>query len=116
MGINPKHFRLYVVRPTLHNIDLWSVAAEELLMFTAAHESHMGEFLQQENGPAIGVFQVEPATHNWIWQDFLLRTSATGVLRDKLKWVSPAWPFPRPVELYWNLALGVVDARLKYLS
>jgi hypothetical protein len=49
MGIDPKHFRLYVVRPTLHNIDLWSVAAEELLTLTAAHESHMGEFLKQEN-------------------------------------------------------------------
>ncbi|GAA4649029.1 hypothetical protein GCM10023116_13030 [Kistimonas scapharcae] len=63
MGINARHFRQYVVRPTLQEMGMWSEAAENLMMGIAATESHLGEFLKQHNdGPAVGVFQVEPAT------------------------------------------------------
>ena len=63
MGINPGHFRYYVVRPTLQAMKMWSQSAENLMMGIAAAESNLGEFLRQHgNGPAVGVFQIEPTT------------------------------------------------------
>ena len=39
MGLNPQQFRSLVIRPTLRRLDLWSEAAEELLLGTAIQES-----------------------------------------------------------------------------
>ena len=36
--------------------------AVELLMLIAAQESHLGTYLHQINGPAKGIFQIEPRT------------------------------------------------------
>lgn len=48
------------------------MAAENLLMGTCAQESRMGTFLvQQGNGPAKGIFQMEPATERDIFDNFL---------------------------------------------
>ena len=63
MGINAGHFRCYVVRPTLEAMGMWSPSAENLMMGIAAAESNLGEFLRQhDDGPAVGVFQIEPKT------------------------------------------------------
>lgn len=40
----------------------YSVEATELLMMIAAHESHLGHYLKQKQGPALGLFQIEPDT------------------------------------------------------
>jgi hypothetical protein len=37
-------------------------SAIELLMLTAAQESHLGRYIEQVHGPADGVFQMEPRT------------------------------------------------------
>ena len=44
MGINIKHLREYVIRPTLYKLDLWSKSAENLLIGTIAQESQGGYF------------------------------------------------------------------------
>lgn len=41
--------------------------ANFLSLCTAAIESHCGEYIKQLNGPALGVWQMEPATHSDIW-------------------------------------------------
>jgi hypothetical protein len=46
-------------------------AAEELLLGTALQESGLIYRRQLNNGPALGLFQMEPATHDDIWADFL---------------------------------------------
>ena len=52
-------------------LDLWSPAAVQLVTMTAVHESHL-EFRQQiGGGPALGLCQMEPATHDDIWSNFL---------------------------------------------
>lgn len=67
-----KQFRQYVVRPALEDIGLWSQEAEDLLVGTAAVESKLGTYLHQVGGgPAMGVFQMEPATHDDIWNNYL---------------------------------------------
>lgn len=71
MGIHPGQLREYIIRPTLKELGLYSEAAEELLMLTAATESLCGEYLHQVGGPALGIFQMEPATHDDIWANWL---------------------------------------------
>lgn len=71
MSIRPGQLREYIIRPVLNRIGLYSEAAEELLMLTAATESLCGEYIHQVGGPALGIFQMEPRTHDDIWDNFL---------------------------------------------
>ena len=41
--------------------------AKTLLLLTAAHESHLGKYIRQVGGPALGIFQMEPLTHEDHW-------------------------------------------------
>jgi hypothetical protein len=60
-----------VIRPTLRIMGCWSEAAEHLLLGTAIAESGLKERVQRGGGPARGLFQMEPATHEDIWNNFL---------------------------------------------
>lgn len=64
--------RTYVIEPVLRDLGLYSASARELLVMTAAAESAGGDYLHQVGGgPACGIFQMEPATHDDIWTNFL---------------------------------------------
>ena len=74
MSIKPSHFRK-MITDTLNAFDpkMFSPAALELLMLTAAHESYLGRYLYQNNrqfGPAVGFYQIEPLTHKSIFVTF----------------------------------------------
>ena len=69
--IDVKQFRELIIRPALKKIKLWSPAAEELLLGTALQESRLMYIKQLGTGPACGVFQMEPATHDDIWKNYL---------------------------------------------
>jgi hypothetical protein len=56
MGIRSYDLRQYVIRPTLQRLGLWSLAAENLLLGTAAQESKLGYYLHQLEGPALGLY------------------------------------------------------------
>ena len=62
----------YVIQPALESIGMYSEPAEQLLLGTACAESNLGTYLHQVGGPALGVFQIEPATHTDIWENYLL--------------------------------------------
>ena len=64
-------FSSTVIRPALQKIDLWSPAAEELLLGTALVESELLHRKQIGGGPARGLFQMEIATHDDIWKNYL---------------------------------------------
>ena len=50
----------------------YSIHAENLILGTAAQESAYGKYtVQIGGGPALGKFQMEEATHNDIWKNFL---------------------------------------------
>lgn len=71
-GIHPDQLRVYVVRPVLEELGLHSRAAENLVLGTAAQESKMGHYVHQlGGGPALGIFQMEPFTHDDIWENYL---------------------------------------------
>jgi hypothetical protein len=69
--IDPKHLVRYVIRPVLQDLELWSEAAEQLVLGTACVESECGHYLHQLAGPALGIYQMEPATHDDIWGNYL---------------------------------------------
>ena len=112
MGINVHHFRNYVLRPTLEQIKLWSNAAEMLLLGTALVESQNMHYLHQlAGGPALGVYQIEPRTHDDIWDNYLKYRKE--LRRDVLAYLAPV---PEPKEqLITNLAYATVMARIFYL-
>ena len=60
-----------VIRPALLAIGLHSAAAEELLLGTALVESQLVHREQLAGGPALGLFQMEPRTHDDIWRHYL---------------------------------------------
>ena len=70
MPANPQHFLIVVIRPTLIKLGLHSPASEQLLLATAIQESHLIH-RKQIGGPALSYFQIEPKTHNDIWDNFL---------------------------------------------
>jgi len=69
--INTIHFGQLVIRPALEAIGLYSPEAEQLLLGTALQESRLTYLKQLGTGPALGLFQMEPATHKDIWTNYL---------------------------------------------
>lgn len=60
-----------IIVPTLEYMggNYNSKSAQMLLLATAAVESKCGYYIKQINGPALGVWQMEPATHDDIWSE-----------------------------------------------
>ena len=58
-----------IIKPTLEYMggNYYSKDAAFLLLCTAAIESNCGHYIKQVNGPALGVWQMEPATHKDIY-------------------------------------------------
>lgn len=70
--IDCQHLREYVIYPSLTPLDLSSINAEELLVATVAQESTGGLYLHQnDGGPALGIYQMEPKTHAYLWNTYL---------------------------------------------
>lgn len=67
--MNKKQLEELVVTPTLKEIPKgYSDEAVMAIMMIIAHESLRGRFLKQVNGRALGVIQMEPATHDSVWK------------------------------------------------
>ena len=100
MSFEPNQFRR-LIKSTLLPVDsrLCSVAAVELLMLTAAAESQLGRYLYQVNGPALGVFQIEPDT--------------AYDIRDRL-FHEFGLPGFHTAQLVYSLRISIIVARLKY--
>ena len=69
--MNVKQFRDFVVVPSLEYIGAYSLAAEQLVIGTALAESNLDYIQQTGGGPARGLFQMEPRTHDDIWENWL---------------------------------------------
>lgn len=88
----------------------YSDSAVELLMLTAAVESNLGTYIKQVNGPAMGIFQMEPATENDIWKNYLVYKPSLKAKVLSLK----ANQSSVKNEMRWNTAYAIAMARLKY--
>lgn len=69
--MNPLEFYRYIIWPTLDDMRLGGDAACQLLLGTALVESNLEHLVQTGSGPAQGVYQMEPATHDDIWGNYL---------------------------------------------
>lgn len=111
--IDPGQFVAEIVSPTLERLGLNSLAARRLLLGTAVAESGLVYLRQHRGGPALGLYQIEPATHrdlynNWLlfkpdWREKALRFAAQ---RDSGR--------PDDAQLVTNLAYATAIARLVY--
>ncbi len=111
MGINAAQLREYVIRPALEEIGLYSMAAEELVLGTAAHESKLGTYLHQVRGPALGVFQMEPATYRDIWVNWL---PGQGDLAARLANIAGTDGAPLADVMVFNLKFAAAMCRVFY--
>lgn len=107
--IDPGQLREYVVGPALEALGLWSDAAENLVMGTAAQESRLRYIHQLGDGPALGLWQMEPATHRDIWDHYLayqpdLELAVRGLAGYR----------PRSEVLIYNLRYAAAMCRIHY--
>jgi len=109
--INITQFRQLIVQPILRSLVLDSAAAEELLVFTCANESLGGTYLKQVEGPALGIYQMEPETHTYIWQNYILNQNH---LRLALITNFSCHNIPIPDRLIWDLHYATAMARIFY--
>lgn len=114
--MNAKQLRELVIRPTLQYLSPaipYSETAVELLMMTAAHESHLGEYIAQVGGPALGIYQMEPDTHGDIYKNFLeYRKELKSNLIDIT--IGAIVTFQPNEDLVLNLAYATAMARVHY--
>lgn len=114
--IDPVQLRDCVVRPVLEHLAPeipYSLAAEQLLLGTAAQESRMTYLKQLGKGPAVGIWQMEPFTHDDLWRTTLL--GASNPLAIKVRQLElPNWWAKDAREMVGNLFYACAMARVFY--
>lgn len=106
-----RQFQHELIRPTLQKMGYGSLAAEQLLLGTALAESSLTARRQFGNGPARGLFQMEPATHDDLWASYLkLRPQLGAAVR---LFIGRAEPSAELLE--FNDAYACAMARALYL-
>lgn len=100
-----------IIKEVLTTYGLYSPEAEELLILTAAAESNMGFYWFQVKGPALGIFQMEPGTHDDIIDNFIryhehLRNAWVN-MRKAVR--------PQAKQLVLDLEYAIFMARCHYL-
>lgn len=105
-------FQQLIVRPTLRLISAWSPNAEMLLLGTALIESNL-TFLQQHKGPALGLYQIEPATYDALL--VYLKRPENAKLKQSI--LSACWidSMPDAQALIYNLRFATCMARVFYM-
>ena len=113
-GLDVRQLLELVIRPTLAAIGLNGTAAQQLVLGTAAVESGLTYIRQLGKGPALGLWQMEPATYNSLWKDLLALPNRAG-LRHAILELGPYVNHPAPARLISDLALGAAMCRVRYL-
>ena len=72
-----------VIKPALEKLGLWSMAAEELVLGTAIVESAAIYLRQHGAGPALGLWQAEPRTHDDLYTNYLSYRGSWGCDRQR---------------------------------
>lgn len=107
---NVVQFRTEIIEPTLKHLGMYSEAASNLLVGTAIQESGLSALRQMEDGPALGVYQIEPNTHADVWGNYLKYRSD---LSAKITHLSASLPVLEQ-QLVTNLSYATAIARIVY--
>jgi hypothetical protein len=110
LTINAPQFRELVITPALAALAPAGIpvtkTAADLLMATAANETDLGTWLNQSPGPALGVFQIEPASLDTL----VLRL--TPAQTKAIEGISTQWTIKEQLDT--NLLLAAAICRLFY--
>lgn len=119
--IDPEFFRKDIIRTVLKELEpeiKWSKDAENLLMGTVAQESNFKYRVQIGGGPALSLYQIEPAT----FRDVMFRFIPDIRPELKKKFITitgvDVWCTPDDVlidALTYDDIFATVVARIKYL-
>ena len=111
--LNVNQFRELIIKPVLLKLDMYSQAAENLVLGTATQESRITYLKQIGGGPALGVFQMEPATYYDLWKYLEREPAIAQSIRDiaGAKHRSSVVP---PSEMVGNLNYAVAMCRIHY--
>ena len=80
MSIDLNQFKEFIIIPALQVVELYQPESVELVLGTCIQESHLQYLKQLGGGPALGVIQMEPATHEDIWDNWLLFGAIVALL------------------------------------
>ena len=101
-----------LITSVLKELNLHSDNAVNLLMGTAAQESHLGKYRKQTGGgPALGIFQMEPATFNDIVNNYLRYKPELAARIERVARISRF----KAEDLENNDLLAICMARVHYL-
>ena len=111
-GLDVSQLKSLVIKPSLEALGLCSPAAVNLMTGTALAESRAAYLHQLGGGPALGLWQMEPETHDDCWKNFLNFPAqskfATALHRMIAADLSPV------EQLVGNLRYACAMARIKY--
>jgi len=105
--MNVSQLRNLIIR-VLTDLNMMSDSAVNLLLGTAAQESHL-KYIKQWQGPALGLFQMEPETEHDIWNNYLIYHPKIIDTIGKITGHYQPGPW-----LEWDLAYQIIMARLHY--
>lgn len=108
--MDPIEFHDFIIKPTLDQLGLDQPGASFLLLGTALVETNLQHVRQIGGGPALGVYQMEPATHTDIWENWFprhmdLARAVTGLAAN--------WPCGA-MQMVPNLQYATAMARCLY--
>jgi hypothetical protein len=120
--IDNRQLRSLIIQPVLKGLSLYSLEAEDLLVGTCAQETLGISFLMQKteenyydalkrNLFALGIYQMEPRTHDDIWKSYL---PAHPKLSSDLMQVCCFSRLPSSHMLVYNLFYATAMARIFY--
>lgn len=112
MAMSSDQLACEVIDEVLYHLKLYSKSAVNLLLLTAAVESDMGSYLKQINGPALGIYQMEPDTYWDIHENFL---KYRPDLHEQVSDFSLSVDLGGANELAGNLYYSTAMARAHYL-
>jgi len=111
-GLDVRQLKYEIVRPTLIALGLWSSAAENLLTGTALAESRAAYVRQVGGGPAVGLWQMEPATHDDCWKNFLNFPEQSHLAAICTRMLAP--DLSAAAQLTTNLRYACAMARIRF--
>lgn len=100
-----------IINPAIYDLQMYSLNASELLIFTCAVESEGGTYLHQIKGPALGIYQMEPGTYNDLWANYILLKSELSTM---LFHNFDVGRMPSEDRLMYDLRYATAMARLFY--
>jgi hypothetical protein len=108
---NIDQFRENILAPALDALQIRSKELAELLVFTCAVESAGGTYVKQIQGPALGIYQIEPNSFTDVWQNYAIRKpDVLNLLALNLG----VHRVPEPREVITNLLLATAMCALFY--